>query len=78
MNAKIARQVVNYFQRGQTVKSLLNDKEWAIANGIKDGLSYKMIADREELSLDGVRFYIQRIYRKLNINSRGELAKMMS
>lgn len=78
MNAKIARQVVAYFQRGQTVRGMLNDKEWAIANGIKDGLSYKMIADREELSIDGVRFYIQRIYRKLNINSRGELAKMMS
>ncbi len=78
MNSKIARKVVEYFQRGQTVRSVLNQKEWGIANGIKDGLSYKMIAAQYDLSIDGVRFYIQRIYRKLNINSRGELTKLLS
>lgn len=78
MNAKIARKVVQYFQRGQTVRSVLNQKEWDIANDIKNGLSYKMIAAQHELSIDGIRFYIQRIYRKLNINSRGELTKMLS
>lgn len=78
MNSKIARKVVEYFQRGQIVRSLLNQKEWGIANGIKDGLSYKMIAAQHDLSIDGVRFYIQRIYRKLNINSRGELTKLLS
>lgn len=78
MNSKIARKVVEYFQRGQTVRSVLNQKEWGIANGIKDGLSYKMIAAQHDLSIDGVRFYIQRIYRKLNINSRGELTRLLS
>jgi DNA-binding NarL/FixJ family response regulator len=77
MNAAIARKVVNYFQKSSSIREKLTDKEWAVALGIKNGLSYKMIAAEHELSVDGVRFHIQRIYRKLNINSRGELTNMM-
>lgn len=77
MNAAIARKVVSYFQKASTVREKLSDKEWAVALGIKNGLSYKMIAAEQDLSVDGVRFHIQRIYRKLNINSRGELTNMM-
>jgi DNA-binding CsgD family transcriptional regulator len=32
-----------------------------------------MIADRIGISIDGVRFHLQKIYRKLEINSKGEL-----
>jgi DNA-binding CsgD family transcriptional regulator len=32
-----------------------------------------MIANDTDLSIDGVRYYLQRIYRKLEINSKGEL-----
>ncbi len=78
MNPQIARKVVEYFQKPLTVREILNEKEWNIANGIKDGLSYKMVAAQNNMSIDGVRFYIQRIYRKLNINSRGELSNIMS
>lgn len=78
MNARIARQVVNYFQSDRTIKERLTEKEWSVAIGIKDGKSYKMIASENDMSLDGVRFYIQKIYRKLNINSRGQLAAIMS
>jgi len=77
MNAAIARKVVNYFQKASSIREKLTDKEWAVAVGIKNGLSYKMIAAEQELSIDGVRFHIQRIYRKLNINSRGELTSLM-
>src|SRR5574343_1265776 len=78
MNARIARQVVNYFQTERSIKERLTDKEWSVAIGIKDGKSYKMIAAENEMTLDGVRFYIQKIYRKLNINSRGQLAAIMN
>lgn len=77
MNARIARQVVNYFQSERSVKEKLTDKEWSVALGIKDGKSYKMIAAECDMSIDGVRFYIQKIYRKLNVNSRGELAAIL-
>lgn len=77
MNARIARQVVNFFQKERSIKEVLTDKEWSVAIGIKEGKSYKMIAAECEMSIDGVRFYIQKIYRKLNVNSRGELAAIL-
>ena len=77
MNARIARKVVKFFQEDQTVKEKLNQKEWMVAHGIKDGKSYKIIAAECELSIDGVRYYIQKIYRKLNVNSRGELTAIL-
>jgi DNA-binding CsgD family transcriptional regulator len=32
-----------------------------------------MIANETNLSIDGVRYHLQRIYRKLEINSKAEL-----
>ena len=78
MNPQIARKVVAYFQKTNAIKEMLTDKEWQIAVGIKKGLSYKVVAEHNDMSIDGVRFYIQRIYRKLNINSRGQLSNIMS
>ena len=43
--------------------------------GIVDGLSYKMIADRLDISIDTMRTHIMPIYRLLNINSKGELIR---
>ncbi len=77
MNARIARKVVSFFQEDNTIKEKLNQKEWMIAHGIKDGKSYKMIAAECDMTIDGVRFYIQKIYRKLNVNSRGELTAIL-
>jgi DNA-binding NarL/FixJ family response regulator len=78
MNVRVARKVVDYFHNASnTVKEKLSDKEWDIALGIKDGKSYKMIAAENDMTIDGVRFYIQKIYRKLNINSRGQLTAMI-
>jgi DNA-binding NarL/FixJ family response regulator len=78
MNPQIARKVVAYFQKTNAIREMLTDKEWQIAVGIKNGLSYKVVAEHNDMSIDGVRFYIQRIYRKLNINSRGQLSNIMS
>lgn len=73
MSPTIARKVINFFNPGQKFKEALSPKENEIAQGILDGLSYKMIADKHHLSIDTVRTHITRIYRKLEINSKGEL-----
>ena len=52
---------------------ILTDKEKQIVKAVCQGHSYKMIANDTDLSIDGVRYYLQRIYRKLEINSKGEL-----
>ena len=51
----------------------LNDREKQVVKGIVNGLSYKLIAIEYHVSIDTVRKYIKSVYRKLQINSKGEL-----
>lgn len=73
MSPTIARHVVNFFNPAKKFDETLSAKENEIAQGILDGLSYKMIADKHSISIDTVRTHITRIYRKLQINSKAEL-----
>ncbi len=75
MSPEIARKVIEYFNPKKTnnYQSALTSKENEIVNLMVDGLSYKMIADRMGISIDTVRFHIKNIYRKLHVNSKGEV-----
>ncbi len=77
MTPKIARKVITFFNQSRNISEQLTDREKDIVNGILDGLSYKLIADRYEIAIDTVRMNIKKVYRKLNINSKSELFKMM-
>ncbi len=77
MTPKIARMVINYINQPNSITEKLTTRERDIVNGIVDGLSYKLIADRFEISLDTVRMNVKKVYRKLEINSKSELFKMM-
>ena len=54
-------------------ENVLTPKENQIVKFVCEGQSYKMIASKTNLSVDGVRYHLQRIYRKLEINSKVEL-----
>ncbi len=73
MSPSIARHVINFFNPSKKFEEELSPREQEIVHGILDGLSYKMIAEKHHVSLDTVRTHISRIYRKLHINSKGEL-----
>ncbi len=76
MSPQIARKVINHFQESEPKKnpdSNLTDREHDIVNGLVDGLSYKMIADRYDISIDTVRAHIRNIYKKLHVNSKAEV-----
>lgn len=73
MSPSIARHVINYFNPTKKFEEDLSPRELEIVQGILDGLSYKMIAEKHFVSLDTVRTHISRIYRKLHINSKGQL-----
>jgi DNA-binding NarL/FixJ family response regulator len=82
MSPEIARRVMEYFGRlaaGPKMEKLpesestLTAREKEIVVGLVDGLSYKMIADRVGISTDTIRFHIKNIYRKLHVNSKGEV-----
>jgi len=76
MSPQIARKVINHFRDQQPQKdpdSDLTPREHDIVNGLVDGLSYKMIADRYDISIDTVRAHIRNIYKKLHVNSKAEV-----
>ncbi|MDX1636409.1 MAG: response regulator transcription factor [Balneolaceae bacterium] len=76
MSPQIARKVINHFQDQQPKKNTESDltpREHDIVNGLVDGLSYKMIADRYDISIDTVRAHIRNIYKKLHVNSKAEV-----
>ncbi len=77
MSPSIARKVVEHFSpKPKKARHNLTDRQLEIVQGIVDGLSYKMIAARHDISIDTVRTHIMHIYRLLNINSKGELIKL--
>lgn len=75
MSPEIARKVIEYFnpKDSQKFESLLTKKEHEIVSGLVEGLSYKLIADRMNISIETVRFHIKNIYKKLHVNSKGEV-----
>lgn len=77
MSPEIARKVLEHFNpSGKTQKKIespLTPKEKEIVVGLVDGLSYKMIADRMDISIDTIRFHIKNIYKKLQVNSKAEV-----
>lgn len=76
MSPQIARKVIAHFQEETPKKdadSNLTPREHDIVNGLVDGLSYKMIADRYDISIDTVRAHIRNIYKKLHVNSKAEV-----
>ncbi|HBZ37944.1 MAG TPA: DNA-binding response regulator [Balneola sp.] len=76
MSPQIARKVITHFNDQAPQKnpdSMLTDREQDIVNGLVDGLSYKLIADRFSISIDTVRAHIRNIYKKLHVNSKAEV-----
>ncbi|MBK9256164.1 MAG: response regulator transcription factor [Saprospiraceae bacterium] len=75
MSPAIARKVIEYFEKKHSEFNSLSSRQSEIVSCIVDGMSYKMVASKLEISLDTVRTHIMQIYRTLNINSKGQLIK---
>jgi DNA-binding NarL/FixJ family response regulator len=75
MSPQIARKVIEHFNPNTSKKeeSILSLKEKEIVVGLVDGLSYKLIADRMNISIETVRFHIKNIYRKLHVHGKAEV-----
>lgn len=75
LDPRVAKKIVQYFspKKNVTADHNLVKKELQIVLFIVDGLSYNDIAKKMGMTVDGIRYYIKRIYKKLQVNSRSEV-----
>jgi DNA-binding NarL/FixJ family response regulator len=74
MTAHIARKVVQSFQRNAPAQPAenLSEREQQVLDLLSQGLMYKEIADKLQISYETVHTYIRRIYEKLRVRTRTE------
>jgi DNA-binding NarL/FixJ family response regulator len=77
MSPQIARRIIEYFHPPEDSKteSLLTDKEKEVVLGLVDGLSYKMIADKQQVSIETIRTHIKHIYTKLHVHCKADVIR---
>ena len=76
MSPSIARKVINHFApQKKKEKEKLTPRQEQIVQGLVDGLSYKLIADKYMISVETVRDHIKKIYKKLHVNSKAEVIR---
>lgn len=75
MSPSVARKVLEFFrpEKKTTAESVLSGREKQVVECLVEGLSYKMIADRLNISDGTIYSHIKNIYRKLHVNSKGEV-----
>ena len=74
MTMHIARKVVQSFQKiapAQPAENL-SEREQQVLDLLSQGLMYKEIADKLQISYETVHTYIRRIYEKLQVRTRTE------
>lgn len=75
MTPSIATRVLHFFRKQHDVRPDqygLSDREMEILQFLVDGLSYKMIADKVNISYNTVNSHIKKIYDKLQVHSVSE------
>jgi len=74
MTTHIARKVVQSFQRTAPAQPAenLSEREQQVLDLLSQGLMYKEIADKLQISYETVHTYIRRIYEKLRVRTRTE------
>ncbi|MBC7773914.1 MAG: response regulator transcription factor [Phycisphaerae bacterium] len=76
MSPSIARKIAQHFMpKKRKEEDILSPRQQQIVDGLVDGLSYKLIADKLSISIDTVRDHIKHIYRTLEVNSKAEVIR---
>src|ERR1700722_18925384 len=81
---RVAREIGHRLREGTNPRRLparswlsLTDTERAVAHLAAQGLSSRVVADRMRLSRPTVRSHLRRVFRKLGVRSRVELARVI-
>jgi DNA-binding NarL/FixJ family response regulator len=76
MSPSVARKVIGYFSpppQPKREKAVLTNRQMQIVESLADGLSYKKIAQKLQISVETVRDHIKKIYKRLEVNSKAEV-----
>lgn len=79
MSKAVARKVLEHFNPKRIYGAKENEltaREKQVLQHMVEGLSYKMIADRLTTSHETVRSQVKSIYKKLQVNSKGEAIRI--
>lgn len=81
ISPSIARRILNHFSNSQrcifsSKKEPLTETEQTIVTLLMDALTYQSISEKLGMTIDGVRYHVKKIYAKLQIKSRGQLARL--
>ena len=79
LSPPVARKMLQYFQANPRKEvddeHSLNDKESTVVSMLKNGHTYEEIAKFLDITINGVRYYVKNLYRKLQVKSKGELIR---
>ncbi|WP_353480817.1 response regulator transcription factor [Haliscomenobacter sp.] len=78
LSNEVTRHLVEYFHLPVEVNTELSQQEFSISRMLADGMTYQSVADLILISINGVRYHVKNIYRKLNINNRQELKRLIN
>ncbi len=81
MSRAIAKKVLGSFREIKQYKSTalekLTDRQLEILTLLDEGLPYRIIADRLDITTGGVRQHLHKIFRKLQVNNRIQATQIL-
>ena len=80
MSPEIARRIIKYFHPKNIPTSIsskeeLSEKEKQIIQLVVDGKNYEEIAPLIGLTINGLKYHVKNIYKKLQVKSKGGIIK---
>jgi DNA-binding NarL/FixJ family response regulator len=77
LSPKMTKYMISYIANmGKSTVLNLNPRETQVLKFLAEGWSYKMIAQKFKITENGVGHYIRRIYKSLDVHSKGEAVKI--
>lgn len=78
LSPSVAKRIVRYFNTGIQPgenETALTPQESTVVRLLTEGLKYEEIAQQMGISINGVRYHVKNVYRKLHVKSRAELMR---
>ncbi|MCF3110864.1 response regulator transcription factor [Niabella sp. CC-SYL272] len=77
ISTAVTGKIFDYLHHNVELTGKLTHRQQQIVEGIVEGLSYKLIAHKYQISIDTVREHIKNIYKTFRINSKAELITLL-